>query len=93
MPEAITSTLIVNIALAALILEIVALSLYHVRTKRGLPLRAILMISVPGLFLMLAIKAALSDAAPQYLALLLALSLIAHLSDLYARWHRNPSPD
>ena len=49
------------------------------------PIDIVLML-LPGLFLMLAIRAALDGAAWPWVPLSLAASLIAHLADLRGRW-------
>ena len=57
-------------------------------TLHALPFRAIIRMLLPGIFLLLALRAALAEAAWPWVPLALAAALIAHLFDLQGRWRR-----
>ncbi len=83
MPEFLTSLIesghIVDVVLAVLAAEIVFLI---VRGKRPL---VVLAAALPGIFILLALRAALTGAGPVWIAIWLAVSLPAHLADLKLR--------
>jgi hypothetical protein len=53
---------------------------------RGLPPRQVISALVPGACLMLALRAALDDAAGVQVAAWLFAALVSHLVDLFLRW-------
>lgn len=71
----------IDLVLAVLALEALLILLI----TRGQKRRDVLLALVPGLFLMLAVRAALAGAPWQTIAALVALSLPAHLLDLGRR--------
>jgi uncharacterized membrane protein SirB2 len=86
--ELFTSGRIVDLVLAFTLIEAAALIVWHRRTGRGLPPASVVVLLLPGICLMLALRAALTDASWPWLALLLLASLAAHLADLVRRWRR-----
>jgi hypothetical protein len=89
MAELFASGRLVDAAIALIVLE--ALALLWLRTRRGRgPAPADLLGNLAaGLFLLLALRAALLGAAWPWLAACLAAALAAHLFDLSRRWPRN----
>lgn len=57
-------------------------------TGRGLAVRDVVLLLVPGLCLMLALRAALAGSHWTVMAGWLLASLIAHLADVWNRWPR-----
>lgn len=72
----------VDVALAVLLVEALALIFWRKR-----PLANVMTTVIPGACLLLALRAALTGAGVTWVALWLALSLPAHLADL---WRRPP---
>jgi hypothetical protein len=66
--------------------EPIVLALWHRRTGRGPTPAAIGRLLLPGLCLMLALRAALAGAAWPWVPAALAAALVAHLLDLRGRW-------
>ena len=64
----------------------VALALWRRWSGTGLALGGLAANLASGGFLLLAVRAALVDAAWEWVALALLGSLLAHLADLYGRW-------
>lgn len=77
---------IVDVVLALMALEAAGLALYRRRTKRGVPLPALLANLGAGAALLLTLRAALTGAAFGTIAALLLLALLFHVADLAARW-------
>ncbi|MEO1020505.1 MAG: hypothetical protein AAFY56_22885 [Pseudomonadota bacterium] len=77
---------VIDVVLAVLCLEIVGLYLWHRRTGRGPSLRVLLALALPGAFLMLALRIALTGGPATWLLILLVASFAAHLFDLRTRW-------
>jgi hypothetical protein len=78
---------IVDLVLAVLLLEIVALALWRMRRRRSARWPNLLAAALPGACLLLALRSALSGADWRWVAGFLALSFPAHLLDL---WRRPP---
>jgi hypothetical protein len=76
---------IVDVILVVMAVEALVLVLGKQRTGYGLSLRDTLSILLPGLGLMLALRAALSGQDWTIVALFLLASLVAHLADLWRR--------
>lgn len=70
----------VDVALAVLLIEALALILWRRR-----PLAGVLTTVIPGACLLLALRASLTGAGVGWIGLWLALSLPAHLADLWKR--------
>jgi uncharacterized membrane protein YhhN len=79
---------VVDLVLALMVVEAVALGLLWTRTARGVPPIALIVNLVAGALLLLALRAALTDAGPAATASFLGLALVAHLADLALRWQR-----
>jgi hypothetical protein len=77
---------LVDLVLALMALETLALLYFHRRTGRGIAPRDLLPNVLAGAFLLLALRAALADAAIGWLMAALLLALAAHLADLARRW-------
>jgi hypothetical protein len=77
---------IADIIVAVMVAECLVLLAVRFATQRGpQPLRVIANLAA-GLFLVLALRAALTQAGWHVMAACLAAALIAHLTDLRARW-------
>jgi hypothetical protein len=87
MEDLFSSGRIVDIILAILAIEVLTLSIW--RAKSGIQRRAATLViaALPGAFLLLALRAALSGAGWRWMLLWLAASFPAHLADL---WRRRP---
>jgi len=76
----------IDLILAVVALETLGLALWRRRTQRGLPLVDVLGQLSAGVFLLLAVRAALTGAPWPLTAVLLTASLPAHAFDLARRW-------
>jgi uncharacterized membrane protein YjjP (DUF1212 family) len=76
---------IVDLIFAFIAIECVALLLYRKYVK-GFEVTEIIMLMLPGIFLLLALRSALSGASWPIVAGWLLASLIAHLGDLAMRF-------
>lgn len=81
-----SSGLAIDLILAVVGVEIAALAILRHRTGRGLRLRTVIGQLSAGVFLLLAVRCALTGAAWYWTALFLTASLPAHLVDLWVRW-------
>jgi len=77
---------LIDLILAFIAVEAVALLIYWRSTGRGLAPVSILLMLLPGACLLLALRGALIDAGPEFILLWLAAALIAHLADLWRRF-------
>lgn len=77
---------IVDLILIFVILEALAIFAYHRRRGRGLAPFQLAGLLLPGICLLLALRAALGDAAWPWVALWLTAALVLHLADLRQRW-------
>ncbi len=80
---------LVDVALGITVLEVIVLLVVRQRTGRGIAPQALLANVGAGLFLMLAVRAALVDAPWPWLAGLFAAAGAAHAVDLALRWRRS----
>ena len=78
--------LVVDIAIAFITLETLALGLLHSLTGRGLALRDYGLTVLSGLSLMLALRCALTPGFWPGMALFLVTAGLAHGADLRVRW-------
>lgn len=85
MAELFASGRIVDLIVAVMLVEAVALFVYHRMTGRGLDLPDILIVLVPGLCLLFALRAALTVQSWSVIALWLLAALVTHLADLWRR--------
>lgn len=79
---------IVDLVLVLIVLEGAWLVWHRRRTGRGVPVGGALAFLASGAFLLLALRAALVDAAWMWVAAPLAGAGAAHLADLRLRWRR-----
>jgi hypothetical protein len=79
---------LIDSILVIVALEALLLSLWHRRTGRGLAPRQLLPNLLAGGSLLLALRLGLAGAPAYWLAAALLLALLAHLTDLYLRIHR-----
>lgn len=82
-----------DLLLALVIVEALALALFHARTGRGVPQGWLWPNLAAGFLLMAAVRLALGDTTPSNstdgaLAVVLAGAGLAHVLDLRARWRR-----
>lgn len=77
-----------DLILAVLVIEGVALALYHRITGRGLALSAVLPFLLAGAAFALSLRAAMTGAGWHLVAAPLLAALVAHLWDLAGRWRR-----
>jgi len=77
---------LIDLVIAIMVIEAVALALYHRRTGRGLAPMEFLPSLAAGLALMLAVRAGASGASLAWVALALSLAGLAHLADVRRRW-------
>lgn len=92
MQSLIESGHIVDIVLAVLVLEVLALAVWHRRTGRGIaPLAAFLNAGAGG-SIALALRAALADSGWQWVTLWLLAALVFHTADLARRWSAETAP-
>lgn len=89
MQSLITSGAIVNIMLAVVVVEIIALLVYRQVTGKGLSAPAVLLNIGAGGSLMVALKLKFIEAGWQWIALALIAALVFHVSDLAYRWRES----
>ncbi|MGZ8260907.1 MAG: hypothetical protein ACXWUL_10205 [Caldimonas sp.] len=90
MAEAFASGRIVDAILALVIVEAALLLILRRRLGHGPSFVAIVGNLGAGLFLLLALRAALVGSEWPWMAASLALALLAHLIDIAQRWRRPP---
>jgi len=79
---------VIDLILGLMALEVLVLAaLYYLRGK-GIPPRRLLPNLLAGAFLMLALRASLTNAGTTVIGGWLALGLLGHLADLALRWPR-----
>lgn len=86
MIAAITNGLAIELILVLVVLEGIALTVYHRMTGRGPSASMLVPNLIAGAALLLAVRLALTDAWWGWLAGALLLALLAHLLDLGMRW-------
>jgi hypothetical protein len=86
--EFIASGRAIDVILVLMAAEAVALYVHGRRTGRGIAGPDVLINLAAGGSLMLAVRAALTDAGPGWVAVCLLASLGAHAVDLKRRWRR-----
>ena len=84
--------LVVDIAIAFITLETLALRLLHRQTGRGLAWREYGLTVLSGLSLMLALRCALTPGLWPGMALFLVTAGLAHGADLRIRWRAGHRP-
>ena len=86
MSQWLASPHLVDAVLAFVLLEVAGLALWHRRTGRGPSAVRLLIMLLPGVCLVLALRAALAGAVLPFVPVALAAALICHLADLHSRW-------
>jgi F0F1-type ATP synthase assembly protein I len=87
MAELFASGRVIDLILGLVVVEVMVLALWRRRFGTGPDLGGLAANLASGGFLLLAVRAALVDAAWEWVALALLGSLLAHLADLYCRQH------
>ena len=82
------SGLIADVMLIVLAVEALSLTIYYKVSRRGIAPRYLPALLGAGACLALALRAALTGAAPHWIVLAITASLIFHLIDLTQRWRR-----
>lgn len=77
---------VVDVVLAIVVLEAIALFAWHRLTGKGPRPLALVPNLLAGFCLLLALRAALAGVSASWIGLALAGSLVAHLADLRQRW-------
>ena len=88
MDEWVRSGILVDLIVAATLVEGSVLWAYSWRTGRGVPLSQFGLNLVSGMALLLALREALVGASWPWICGCLGLALVAHVSDLARRWGR-----
>lgn len=88
MGELFASGRAVDLVLAFVAVEALVLALHRRHTGRGLPPADLAALLLPGVGLLLALRAALVGAWWGWTALALLAALLAHLADVGRRWPR-----
>lgn len=83
-----TGTHLIDIVIAATLIEWAVLLLLWRQREQGVPPRLLGWMLLPGLCLMLAVRSVITGAPWYWLALLLTLAGLAHLLDLKSRWKK-----
>jgi hypothetical protein len=82
-----SSGAVVLVIIAILALELLLLGLWRIKQGRPVGILSLVTTGLPGMFLLLAVRSALTGQDWTWTALWLALSFPAHLADL---WRRRP---
>ncbi len=88
MNELFASGRIVDLMIGIVILEWIAITVHRARTGKGVATLDLLGNLLAGVFLMLALRAALVGMAWPWIAAFLTAALPAHLYDVARRWKR-----
>jgi hypothetical protein len=80
---------VVDLVIALTVCEGLFLAWLRRRSGKGLTLSDVVGNLAAGIFLMLALRAALLREPSENIAVWLVAALIAHLADLYRRWRRS----
>ena len=92
MSEVVANGRLLDLVIGLTLLELAGLWLYHRLTGRGLSLTRLLPNLMAGLFLMLAVRAAMVQAHWIWIVLPLMASAVSHAADLRQRWPRHHTP-
>lgn len=79
---------VIDLILVLVVLEALALIGWRRVRGHGLATADVILMLLPGAILMLAIRAALTDAGWPIIGGWLAVALVAHLADLRRRWRQ-----
>jgi hypothetical protein len=88
MAELFATGRVVDLILALMVLEALVLGVLWRRAARGVPPLSLIVNLAAGACLLLALRAALTDAGALITGGFLALALVAHLADLALHWQR-----
>ncbi len=77
---------VVDLLLAIIAVEAAWLIAHRRRSGHGVPTDELAATLMAGVFLMMALRSALTGAAWEFTAMFLALSGVAHLVELWRRW-------
>ncbi|WP_291297242.1 hypothetical protein [Elioraea sp.] len=86
MGDLVRSPLAVDLIIAAVVAQGILLSLYALRTGRGIRPASLVATLAAGGFLLIALRTVLAEAWWGWTGLALLASLIAHVLDLRLRW-------
>jgi hypothetical protein len=86
MEQAFASGRVIDVVLAAVVIQAVVLVAFARRTGRGVPPASLLATLAAGGFLLVALRFALAGAWWGWIGLALLASLAAHVVDLRLRW-------
>lgn len=86
MSDIFASGRIVDLILVLMFMEAIVLTFYYRRTGEGVTPSSVASLLIPGAFLLLAVRGALTGAAWHWIALLLLAAFMAHLADIKQRW-------
>lgn len=79
---------IADLVLALMVVELVALGLWHRHRGRGITPLDLLPNVLAGVALVLALRAALTASGAVWIGVWLIVALVAHIADLRTRWRR-----
>jgi uncharacterized membrane protein YjjP (DUF1212 family) len=85
MAELFATGRIVDLIIALVVVEAALLTVLHRNRRRGPDVASVVAMLVPGVFLLLALRAALTAAPWTTIALWLIAALVAHLADVARR--------
>ncbi len=88
MPEFFASGRAVDVVLLVVLLEALLLTILSLRARGSFAALEIVLALLPGVLLLLALRAALLQLSWAWVAFFLLLSFPAHLADLRRRWRR-----
>lgn len=83
-----SSERLVDLILLLVIIEVGAIAIYRRSTGRGIALKDLLPNILAGVFLLLALRAALAGGGWMPISAFLSCAGIAHVIDIGRRWHR-----
>ncbi|MGQ0620115.1 MAG: hypothetical protein ACT4QA_09385 [Panacagrimonas sp.] len=93
MSEIFASGRVVDLVLALIAFEALALAVYHRLAGGGVPAYDLLANLASGICLLLALRASLTGQSWVWVAAALSASLFGHLLDLSRRWKPRPKPE
>jgi hypothetical protein len=82
---------LIDLVLCIVFLEAILFTAWWRNTKHGLSPRTTLTLLTPGIFLILALRVAVTQGSALAIAAFLAASFIAHIIDVTARWDKPPN--
>jgi hypothetical protein len=79
---------LIDFVIGLMLIEAAFLMAHHRITRRGLALKDYVLNISSGLFLMLALRAALAHSSWIYIAAWLTVAGVAHFAEIASRWHQ-----